>query len=270
MEVIDAHVHLAPDLSAETLLTQMDAAGVGGALITNQSKYGPDNTRQLAAISAHPKRFALIAGVDLGSPDIDYAVATLRSTPGVVGIRVVEIGTASARLWKDGAYAQLFAASAVHQLPLSVYAPARTEEIGMLGSAYPDAQIVLDHLNVAYSTSVRSRLGFPADRSHLDEISSLLPLASLPNISLKLSAIPRISAEVFPFADIWPYTHMVLAAFGADRIMWGSDWMQHFRECTYADNVAFLRNTAELPAAVKETILAATARRVFRWPVEHG
>lgn len=41
---------------------------------------------------------------------------------------------------------------------------------------------------------------------------------------IKLSGLAKFSRESFPYKDTWPYAEALVAAFGHDRCLWGSDW----------------------------------------------
>jgi L-fuconolactonase len=73
--------------------------------------------------------------------------------------------------------------------------------------------------------------------------------------------------------------HQIIAAYGPDRLMWGSDFTrlrmgwgsleQGPRDKwagLYSDNVHFLLDTTELSQSDKEKIFAFTIRRVLEWP----
>lgn len=267
MRVLDGQVHLEPGWTAVDLLVSMDAVGVAGALITNQSIYGPDNKRQLKAVREYPTRFALVAGVELTSQGLHQGMSVLAATPSVVGVRLVSISSDSTRLWTTGTFARAFGAANAFGLPICVYAPHRMSEIGNLCKRYPDTDVVLDHLNIAYNPALRKELGLPVGKSRLfDGLPDLLQLAQLPNTFVKLSAVPALSNERSPFADLWPFLHEIFSAFGPERIMWGSDWTIHIAEAPYEDSVKFILDTAELSQTEKEWVMSRTLMRVFRWP----
>ena len=49
-------------------------------------------------------------------------------------------------------------------------------------------------------------------------------LAALPNVHCKLSGLLTEAAEGSGAAELEPWVEVVLASFGAERVLWGSDW----------------------------------------------
>lgn len=83
----------------------------------------------------------------------------------------------------------------------------------------PDLQLIVDHLGIAQPHGAQELAGDPFAR--LDE---LLSLAQYPNVAVKVSRVPTLSREAYPYADMWPHLHKVLDAFGPEHVMWGSDF----------------------------------------------
>jgi predicted TIM-barrel fold metal-dependent hydrolase len=77
-----------------------------------------------------------------------------------------------------------------------------------------DAMIVIDHC------------GRPDISRGLDApgVAALRVLARRGNSAVKLSGHYKFSAEPFPYRDTWPFIRDLVAHFGLDRCVWGSDW----------------------------------------------
>ncbi len=90
-------------------------------------------------------------------------------------------------------------------------------------------------------------------------------LARLPNVVCKLSGlVTEADWATWSEATIRPYAEHVLTAFGADRVMFGSDWPVCELAATYA---AVLALTESLLSPTERTaVLGATAKRVYRLP----
>src|SRR5215472_9853872 len=164
----------------------------------------------------------LLAGVvgwtDLTAPGVTDAVAGLRALPGgefLRGIRhPVLVEPDPGWLARPAVLRGLHALAAwglsfdivtlSHQLPAAVTA----------ARSVPHLSFVLDHLG-----------GPPAGsgRDGADELwaAAIRSLAGLPNVTCKLSGMHTSPARV---SDLHPYYDLVLAAFGPDRLMFGSDW----------------------------------------------
>jgi L-fuconolactonase len=86
-------------------------------------------------------------------------------------------------------------------------------------------------------------------------------VAALPNVTVKLSGLVTEAAADWRPADVLPYARHVLDAFGADRVMYGSDWPVCTLAASY-DQVLSLAREA-VPAGDRAAVFAATARRVY-------
>lgn len=89
----------------------------------------------------------------------------------------------------------------------------------------PDTRFVLDHLAFPYVA------GGSLDPWRHD----LLPLARLPNVACKLSGLATVVGRSdWTAADLAPYVLHAVEAFGAQRVMFGSDWPVMLQATTYA------------------------------------
>lgn len=207
----------------------------------------------------------LLAGVvgwtDLTDPAVADAAAALRELPGgefLCGIRHPVLAEPDpgwlARpavlrgLQALGAAGLTFDIVALpHQLPAALAAARSVPELAM----------VLDHLGgppVGPDQGGDSDLWAAAIRS----------LARLPNVTCKLSGAHTIPARA---SDLRPYYEAVLAAFGPDRLMFGSDWPVSTLAAPYGQVHDLYRElTAQLSADEQDAIFDRTARRAYRLP----
>jgi L-fuconolactonase len=124
--------------------------------------------------------------------------------------------------------------------------------IDELARRYPRLQIVVDH---AAKPNIASG-SFEPWASHLTA------LAQRPNVCCKLSGLPTEAGEHWNVEQLRPYVDHVRSAFGAERIMWGSDWpvlnlagnYRQWWEITHA----------LLPASELDAVLSKTARQFYK------
>ena len=89
-------------------------------------------------------------------------------------------------------------------------------------------------------------------------------LASHPQVFCKLSGLANEYGPGWSAAALKPVFDHVLACFGADRIMWGSDWPVLDLAGDYAGWAACAREmAAELPEASRNAIFGGTAARFY-------
>jgi predicted TIM-barrel fold metal-dependent hydrolase len=104
---------------------------------------------------------------------------------------------------------------APHRLTFDLCVLARQLPLGAaLAKKCPDVQFVLDHCGVP---DVKSR-AFDPWRAHIKE------LAMLPNVACKVSGLVAYAGENWTLEDLRPWVEHVVACFGWERVVWGSDW----------------------------------------------
>jgi predicted TIM-barrel fold metal-dependent hydrolase len=281
IELIDAQIHppkVDPDwavgLSAEQALAasielavaSMDAVGVRAAVVNH------DLEHVLAFVRRHPDRFA---GVPFGwfadvpwraaSPDDrsdDERIAELAATPGIIGVRALiglPDGERVARL-RAGAYDTSFEAAQRHGLPLCITMHGFMPDLHPTIRAFPDLVFVLDHVGL-YTPPFA-----PAGADPLADLPAVLEFAQYPNVVVKFTGVPSLSAGSYPFPDVWPPMHRLLSAFGLERCMWGSDFTRCAPLHNYRDAVDFVLATDELSTSDKRQLCSLSIRRWLRWP----
>ncbi len=86
-----------------------------------------------------------------------------------------------------------------------------------------------------------------------------------PDARCKLSGLVTEDDQMPDDAGLRPYSDHVLAVFGADRVMWGSDWPVAGLRCAYGDwHETALRLTAHLSQAGRAAVFGGTAAAFYR------
>ena len=205
----------------------------------------------------------LLAGVvgwtDLTASAVADAVAGLRALPGgefLCGIRHPVLAEADPGwLARPAVLRGLHTLAAAglsfdivalpHQLPAALTA----------ARSVPELRLVLDHLGGPPAGSGQDDMNGPW-------AAAIRSLAALPNVTCKLSGAHTSPARA---ADLRPYYEVVLAAFGPDRLMFGSDWPVSSLTATYGQVCDLYRElTAQLSTTEQEAIFDRTARRVYQ------
>ena len=201
----------------DTLIAAMDQAAVSKAAVVHSSTtYGFDNSYVVEACARYPGRLVAVGSVDVLQSD---AVQRIRDW--------VALGLAGLRLFTGGSTKE-FDPSELDD-PRSFPAWELCAELGLtmciqtgaiglpqvtaLAKRFPRVPISLDHL------------GRPevADGPPYAKAQSLFDLAPLENIYLKLT--PRIFGDVKKeAASAATFFPQVVAAFGAHRMAWGSNF----------------------------------------------
>lgn len=248
--------HAGQSNSVENALTEMHEAGVDGAVLTTLGVYGASNEMELAAAARHPDRFCAVGVVDHLAPglaqDLQEQVAR-----GLRGVRVPALRAAEA--WLDPHLTALL--QLCDELRLAVMLPAANAALAECLPRYPNAFFFLNHMGTG--------LAPPLVGGHEGEpfpgLPQILELAALPNLGLKLTGIPALSRERFPFRDIWPPIRAAIGAFGAERLVWGSDYTRTAGLHSYHDAAHYLEAMDGLAVPDLKAIMATTLCERLDW-----
>ncbi len=125
---------------------------------------------------------------------------------------------------------------------------------------YPDMRTVIDH---CMKPQIRDhQLGNDAFPEWADGMSRL---ASETDACCKLSGLVTEANDEWALDDIRPFAEHVLTVFGADRVMWGSDWPVCRLQAEYPDWYETAQKlTAHLATSEREAIFGDTAMAFYR------
>ncbi len=221
MIIVDSHCHVSPVWyePVESLLFQMERHGVEHAvLIQMQGQF--DNDYQFECVRRFPGRFAPVVVLDTDHSD---AVETLQrlAGQGASGVRLLAAarspGDDPLAIWRAAARLGLTVSCAGNG---GVFA---SDDFARLIEALPELPIVLEHL-----ASVSRPVDDPDERALRERAFAL---ARYPNVYIKIPGLGEFSRRAlpvtgsFPFeAPIPPYLNLAYDAFGARRMLWGSDY----------------------------------------------
>ena len=262
--IVDAHCH-ASDVwfePVEPLLFQMDRNGVQVGVLT-QVLGQFDNSYQQACLTRFPGRLVSVVAVNPADEDASDKVRALAGA-GAKGLRL----RPEARSPGADPYA-IWAAARDAGLAISCGGPAGNilaPEFAALAEHLPDLAIVIEHLGGW------SRPDCDGSEETRDGIRAL---ARYSNIRLKVPAIGQLAKRdpMLPpcgrtlSLEAGGVVLDMLKAFGADRLMWGSDFPPVASREGYANALNWTRELFDGQSqAVVDEIFGAAARRVFAIP----
>jgi len=99
------------------------------------------------------------------------------------------------------------------------------------------------------------------DRSPFEDLPKVVVLAKLPNVALKASGMPSLSAQSYPFRDLHPYIRQLVDAFSPRRTFWGTDLTR--MPCSYRECITLF--TEELPWLKGADLERVMGRGVCEW-----
>jgi predicted TIM-barrel fold metal-dependent hydrolase len=243
-----------------TMLSVMDGLGIRAALLVATSHYGWDNSYSLEAAARHPARFAVVGRLDPAAPDVTDRVEAWRAQPGAAGLRLLIMNAGQRDQARAGRFDLLLRAAQRCGLPMSIFPPGHLPEIAAIAMAHPELQVIVDHLGMAQPPLMEP------DDPPLRQLPHLLALARHPNVAVKLTAVPVLSREPFPYKDLGPAVRQLIDAFGPERLMWGTDWQRVRPVLSAEESVRWFTDVLELSAGERALIGGGTVRRLFPWP----
>jgi predicted TIM-barrel fold metal-dependent hydrolase len=254
--------HRETALEAEEMLAEMDRVGVDRAVIVPPSWIGENNATGLEAAAAYPARLAVMGRFDPEAPDARAQLAGWLAQPGMLGIRLT-FNTPRFQGWlEDGTLDWFWAETERLGIPLMTFFAGRAllEKVPPIAERHPGLTLIIDHM------------GMPTNKQGPDafaDLDALLALARYPKVLVKTTSAPSYSAESYPYRDIHPFLRRIYDAFGARRLLWGSD-ITRLRG-TYRECLALFQEALDfLSDEDREWILGKTAAEALHWPETVG
>jgi predicted TIM-barrel fold metal-dependent hydrolase len=138
-----------------------------------------------------------------------------------------------------------------------VHAPERLPQIAEIARHHPKLTLVIDHMGFARETS-DANASAGADR--------VLALATLPNVSVKVSALPCYSSEPYPFRNLHESLKRIIEGFGVRRSFWGSDLSRMLSRCPYRQAVTMFTDELDfLSAGDLEWVMGRGISELLHW-----
>jgi L-fuconolactonase len=246
------------DAPVQDLLARMDDAGIAAAVLVPL-----DGTDDYVAevLERHPDRFAAVAVATpaeqgTGSTDPVRALRTRQARWPFGALRTSWLGEPG-RPVTESPFLPVLRALAAERLPLWSYLPpAQLPLLEELVGVLPDITVVLNHLGFCphdmwVDEHRRPRFDDPFPESLVERLERL---AGAPGVHVLVSGQYALSAEPPPYRDLFPVIRRLAAAYGPERMLWGSDH-------PWPSDVPGYRGLPGLvPAALPELDATATAR----------
>lgn len=253
-----AHVPVPTEAaSGELLLREMDAAGVAGAVLVQPSVYGWDNSYLCDVLQAHPTRFAGVCLVDPGDPRAPQELARWNRA-GCQGLRINLIAQRDVDWLLAAGMRPVWSQAIALNMSLSLQMlPAHAAVVAELAAGCAELTIIIDYLG---PDAFHVAAGRKAVRA----------LARRPNTMYKVLALGMDSHEPHPYRDLWPLYETAAEAFGAERLLFGTDFPHVYLTGSYGAGAAWLGELPFLDDAERQMISDTNPRRLWRFPEERG
>ncbi|NLS27619.1 hypothetical protein S2M10_26180 [Sphingomonas sp. S2M10] len=228
---IDAHHHLwrytpeafgwiapgsaiARDFDGDDLARELQAAGIDQAIAVQARQSDAETAFLLDCAARQPRIVGVVGWIDLRAPDIAHRVAARAAGP-ILGYRHIVQDEADPRFLLGDAF--LAGVRAVLAAGLSYDVLVNAAQLGTL-PAFLDqcgpGRLILDH-------AAKPDIARGAWQPWADEIAAA---ARHDALFCKVSGLVTEAARDWQPSDFERYLDHVFACFGAERILWGSDW----------------------------------------------
>ena len=277
MSIIDSHHHVwdlavrdqdwitGPQMAAirrsfsvDDLRPSAEAAGVTATIVVQTVTVAAETPELLSLAADDPLVAGVVGWTDLTSPAIAEEIARLKAVPGgdyLVSIRHQVQGEPDPDwLRRPDVLRGLRAVAAAGLCYDLVVLPHQIAAATYAAQAVPGLTMVLDH---GAKPPVGSDLA--------DWAAAITVFAEQPNTVCKLSGLVTEAPPGTRPAAFAPVAEVILTAFGAERVMFGSDWpVCLLAVADYAEVLGLAQLlTARLPVSEQAAVFAGTAARVY-------
>ncbi len=262
----NAKPHRAQPFGKDDLLREISAAGVDRVVIVPPTLEGERLDYAQEAVKRYPGRFAVMARVPLDKPERAQSFATLRNQPGVLGVRLNFVGRQAAWL-TDGTADWFWPAAEKAGLPVMFLTSGQTSLFAGIAERHPQLTLILDHMGVGAGLRPQpDASGLVRNNAVPEAIAQSAALAKYPNVSVKLSSVPLVSTESYPFRDTIPYIRRLFDAYGPQRCHWGTDVTNSLARATYHQRVTqFTEELDFLSEDDKDWIMGRSILARLKW-----
>jgi L-fucono-1,5-lactonase len=257
----DAMDVLRRDYLPEELEPLLQASGFQSTVAVQAQQRIEETEWLLELADRHPFIRGVVGWVDLQSPRVGEALERLARHPKLVGVRHIVHDEPDDEFMLRPAFSDGIGRLREFGLTYDLLLFPRHLPVAVrLVEAFPDQSFVLDHIAKPF---IRDGVFSPWEED-------LRQLASHPNVFCKLSGmVTEARWKAWDAGQIHRYIDVVVDAFGADRLMIGSDWPVCTLSADYGSTMAVVVDYVERFAPdVREAILGENGARFYGLDLE--
>jgi len=230
--------------------------GVVGSVLVQSQPSDLDSDYLLALAARNEFIQAVVAWVDLKAPDAPDRIDCLAGHAKMRGLRPM-LQDLKDDAWIDDAALEP-AVEAMIANRITFDALVFTRHLPYLyrfARRYPELTLVLDHAAKPPIASCESRAW----------ARNLATMAELPNVYCKLSGLVTEASLDQGLEELRPWVETLFESFGAQRLLWGSDWPVVNLAGGYAHWLTLTKRlVAPLRTRDRQDLFSGTARKVYR------
>lgn len=157
----------------------------------------------------------------------------------------------------DPRFTQIYECLAAQKLTFdALIRPVHLASLAELATRHPHLRIIIDH---GAKPAIRDGVsGFD------DWAKGISRLAEHENVACKISGLLTEAAPGAGLDDLRGWLDHLYAAFGPERLLWGSDWPVVLMEASYGAWLSLVEDwLSDKPAAARDLVFGGTAHRVY-------
>ena len=203
------------DFNPEDLAPHLAAHGIAATILVQAA---PTHAETAFLLDLADKT-AFVAGVvgwtEFAAPGADATIARLAADPLLVGLRPMVQDMDDDDWLMRAELAPAFDAMIAHQLVFdALLKPRHLRRLIAVLERYPKLRVVVDH-------AAKPAIGSGADAAWRRDVAAV---AQFSNVACKLSGLVTEAPSNWTVDDLRPYAEHLVTCFGAERLIWGSDW----------------------------------------------
>ena len=253
----DSMQALRRDFFPENLKPELERAGFDGSIAV-QTRQNLEETRWLLQLADHdPTILGVIGWVDLCSPNVRSEIAEFAEKQKLLGVRHIVQSEPDQRFLLQPEFLRGVSALAEFGLTYDILIyPRHLSAAAEFVERFPEQRFVLDHLA---KPPIRSRQLQPWE-------SDLRALAKFRNVFCKVSGLATEAEwNSWRAEDIIPYLNVAFEAFGADRLIFGSDWPVCTVAASYTQVVELVQDyLSRFSSEVRDAVFGGNAERFWK------
>lgn len=251
------------DFLPEHLLPELTSNGIDGCVAVQAEPSEEETNFLLELADQHSQIHGVVGWVDLTAPNVSQRLESLSQNKKLRGIRhIVQSEPDENFLLREDFCCGIGVLKNFGLTYDILIYPKQLPAAIKFAQRFPDQKFVLDHIA---KPSIRT--------GEIDPWSAnIRALAANPHVYCKVSGmVTEAKWQGWSPSDFTPYLDIVFEAFGADRIMFGSDWPVCLLAADYKDGRgivdAYVRN---LPHAQQQKLFGLNAIRFYGLKTAHG
>jgi len=282
MKRIDAHQHfwqlsrgdyawltkkleaLYRDFLPRDIQAELSSANVSETILVQAADTLAETEFMFSQANSHHFISGVVGWVNMEHPEVLSQLAWFVKNPYFKGIRPMIQDIEDVDWMLKPELTPIFTFLEVHSLTFdALVSPKHLKNLATLLTRHPNLRVVIDH---GGKPQIAQALGIDIEKSvNRQWAENMKQLASNNNVFCKLSGLLTEAGTNANYADIEPYMMHLYHCFGANKIMWGSDWPVVNLTSDYSSwfdiAATFIK---QLTTCEQERIWAGTAKEFYQ------